>query len=495
MTSTDNDTSRLGRRGFLARGGAAAAAGGLMMAGPFSGFASASTHTPGTQGVGRPSKRNGGYGPLIETPDQVTGQYLLALPEGFRYWTFNWTGDPMHDGTPLPGAHDGMASFPVPGQPNKVILVRNHEISEGLPFAGPELTYDPGAGGGTTNAMLNLATGKLLWTGASITGTRRNCAGGPTPWGSWLTCEETTVSFDDTWVDPEGRDVPYQKNHGYVFDVPATVPATTAVVPLTDMGRFSHEAAAVDPATGYVYETEDAGESGFYQFRPTNPYLPGKPGDLTAGGELFMLKIRGADAYDTRPGQDAGNYPFDVEWVKIDEPDPDLGADADSTAAQGINKGAAIFARLEGCWYGDGVIYFVSTSGGVAGDGQVFAYDIAAEKLHLIYESPGAYSADNPDNICVTPWGTLVLCEDGGGSQHLVGLTLEGEAFQFARNSVIIDGSRNDYQKAIIANGGDFTTREWAGANFYGDYLFVNIQTPGITFVITGPWAKGMLVP
>ncbi|MDQ3609831.1 MAG: PhoX family protein, partial [Actinomycetota bacterium] len=286
---------------------------------------------------------NGGYGEL--QPDPV-----LALPAGFSYVRFGETGDIMSDGIATPSKHDGMAAFPGPG--SQVRLVRNHEENAGPPFAQP--AYDQAAGGGTTNLVYDTARRELVHDNASLSGTVRNWAGGPTPWGSWLTCEENTSTRDEP--------------HGYLFEVPADAEGVVEPVALKEMGRFVHEACAVDPATGIVYETEDRGMSGFYRF------LPDAPGDLAAGGRLQMLAVKDRPAYDTRNDQRVGK-PLPVTWVDIDDPDPaNAYEDPRAVHKQGVAKGGATFARLEGCWYGDGSIFFNATSGGDAGLGQVWEY-------------------------------------------------------------------------------------------------------------------------
>jgi secreted PhoX family phosphatase len=409
-----------------------------------------------------------GYGPLAPVRDHATGLPLLMLPEGFEYVTFGWRGDLMADGGPTPGSHDGMAAFAA--RRGRVLLVRNHEVGPGAAFA-PALAYDPFGGGGTTTLEFDGRTGQLVESRPSIAGTVRNCAGGPTPWGSWLTCEET--------LDQPAAGNPLTRAHGYVFEVPL-LGAPTAE-PLRAMGRFSHEAVAVDPDTGFLYETEDAGNtSGFYRFRPA------QRGRLAAGGILEMLAVEGQPSYDTRTGQDP-DAPLDVVWVTIDTPDPVLPA-GPSVFAQGAAKGAAAFARLEGAWYGRGRIYFASTSGGNAGQGQIWEYEPSSETLRLIFESPAAEVLNAPDNICVSPRGGLVLCEDGSGAEFLHGMTVDGEIFRFAQNTVVLAGQRNGIS-------GDFRGSELAGATFSpdGKWLFFNVQSPGITFAVTGPWRNGAL--
>lgn len=253
------------------------------------------------------------------------------------------------------------------------------------------------------------------------------------------------------------------QRHGYVFEVPAD--GTASGEPLVGLGRFSHEAAAVDPATGIVYLTEDATPSGLYRF------VPAVPGDLAAGGQLQMLAI-GATSVQTY--SDTGPHSYgEVTWVDIDIPDPAPGTPG--TVFEGIAKGGATFERGEGIWYGNDRIYFVSTSGGPA-RGQVFELNPVTDELRLIFHSPSLDVLDSPDNICVSPRGGIVLCEDGSGQEYVHGLTPDGSIFRFAEN--LINGS------------------EWAGATFEpknGSWLFVNLQSPGITFAITGPWRQGVL--
>jgi secreted PhoX family phosphatase len=402
-----------------------------------------------------------GYGPLFPVEDRTTGLPLLLLPRGFRYVSFGWTGDPLDSGLPTPGVHDGMAAFAA-GR-GRVRLVRNHEVGAGAPFSAA--FYNSAAGGGTTTLEFDTQKGDVVSMRDSLSGTVRNCAGGPTPWGTWLTCEETTTFLGGM-------------PHGYIFEVP--VDGLGDPLPLRDMGRFSHEAIAVDPATGYVYETEDAGNSsGLYRF------IPATPGQLSDGGLLSMLKVKNINQANLGAPY-AHGATFDVEWVPIANPDAPGAIPGNFVWAQGRALGAATFARLEGCWYGnDAKIYVVSTSGGI-GQGQVWEYDPASETIRLLFQSPAAAVLNAPDNITVSPRGGLVLCEDGNGEEFMHGLTVDGDIFPFAKNNVVLNGEKNGFV-------GNFTGSEWAGACYSPDgrWLFANLQSPGVTFAITGPWMSG----
>jgi len=412
-----------------------------------------------------------GYGPLRPVEDATTGLPLLELPEGFRYLTFGWTGDALDDGRRTPPLHDGMAAFA--GANGTVVLVRNHEVAAAPAFG--EHPYDPRAGGGTTTLVFDPAAEKVVSMRASLTGTFRNCAGGPTPWGSWLTCEETVVG--------PGADNPTTKQHGYVFEVPHD--GVSSAVPLVAMGCFVHEAVAVDTRTGVVYETQDQAQSGLYRF------VPNTPGRLANGGRLQMLAIDGRPRFDTSRGQRAGAQ-YGVHWVDIPDPDrPHVDTrakDARGVLQQGLAAGGAIFSRLEGAWFGGGRLYITATDGGEARMGQVWELDPEAERLRLVLESPGRHVLNMPDNLCLSPRGGLAICEDGTANPCLHGLMRDGRIFRFARNAAILAGERNGI-------AGDFRARELAGATYSPDgrWLFVNLQIPGITFAITGPWAEGGL--
>lgn len=456
----------INRRAFLTN--SAAVAGGVAIASPFKALLADGRNFGARSDRGRRSC-SPDYGPLSAVKDHTTGLPLLLLPEGFEYLTFGWTGDLMSDGSITPSNHDGMATFQ--GRKGVIRLVRNHELDgPGTPFFN--IAYDARARGGTTTLEFDTRKGELVGSWPSLSGTVRNCAGGLTPWGSWLTCEETTSG---PGAPPDGLTQP----HGYIFEVPAS--GVAIPTPFKAMGRFSHEAVAVDPDTGIVYETEDSNPSGLYRF------LPNQRGHLASGGTLQMLAIERQPGYNTRVGQ-VQEQALDVVWVTIDNPDPL--ASQPSPYAQGALLGGATFSRLEGAWWSQGKAYFVSTDGGNAAQGQIWEYEPCSETLTLIFESPAAEVLNAPDNICASPRGGFILCEDGSGADFLHGLTVDGNIFRFAQNNVDLRAPNSSHGIT-----GDFRGSEFAGATYSpdGKWLFVNVQSPGITFAITGPWRNGAL--
>jgi secreted PhoX family phosphatase len=398
--------------------------------------------------VTRNQARARGFGELIPDPDGI-----LDLPEGFTYRILEQSGDDMDDGYRVPGAPDGMACFSGPN--NTLILMRNHE--EGIDGEGPyqagqspaDEAYDPEAMGGVTRLVIDATTYERISSNLVLVGTIRNCAGGPSPWG-WLSCEENT-------------DINGIHRHGYTFVCPTDAESVQPPQRVDGYGRYNHEAVAVDPSNYYAYLTEDRGDSCLYRFVPTDMAEP-------FVGQLQALKVVGQDEFATTTMSEG--EVVDVEWVDIDEPDPD----DDVVRDEAQSKGAAIFVRGEGIWFFEGQVYICSTSGGEVGGGQIFRLiDGDTPTLELVVQSTDIAVLQSPDNITVAPWGEVFIAEDGDGDNFIRWVTAEGEICTFARNAA--------------------SDSEFAGVCFSpdGEALFVNLQGDGLTLVVTGPFPTRMM--
>jgi secreted PhoX family phosphatase len=419
----------------------------------------------GSKGVLSQTSTSAGYGELVPDPGG-----LIDLPQGFQYRVISKEGTPLSSGGKVPGDHDGMAAFPGP-RSNTTVLVRNHEqrVGDPNPLVGTN-PYDSAAPGGTTGILVNLENRKEIRDFVTSSGTLNNCAGGATPWGTWLTCEEDRTT-----------------NHGFVFEVNPYDPENElSRTPIREMGFFSHEAVDIDPRTGIAYLTEDdfrgdivdanaeivaddtpPGTRVSFLYRYIPKSRKQRPGALQEGGKLQVMTLEEMPNYNVdlaNPGQR-----FGVVWKNVDWEEPHEDAE---------DLGAARFNRLEGAYFAGGAFWFDDTIGGEARLGQIFRYLPSSNTLELFYEGTEKGKMESPDNIVVTPWGDLWFAEDdaindGDIINRVMGITPDGQVYPFANNRL------ND--------------SEFAGPTFSpdGSTFFVNFQgDPGITFAIWGPFQQ-----
>ena len=475
----------IGRRAFVRAGviGAALGSAAVMQSDPAAGVAAMS--------------RRLSTAPVARASGLVKAGPELGLPPGFSYHTFGNFGSAMSDGFITPPIHDGMAAFDMGN--GRLRIIRNHELGEGndiqpgTVIGNPKTAYDRKAPGGTVTLEVDAVTGALLKDWVSLNGTDTNCAGIKTPWGTWLTCEETTI----------GVDAGYKKPHGYIFEVDPKNNRAVRTRPFKGLGRFLHEAGAVDPETGVIYMTEDEGPDGFYRF------VPDRPGGMRRG-QLQMLRVKKKDRYNTITGQTV-NAVLKCDWVDIKDPDPaNAEDDASAVYKQGRAKGGAKFLGGEGCTMRGDTVVFGSSEGGEVGRGQIWAYTPRTKigrngetgDLVLLFESKNLNELDGPDNMCTSPNGAIVIAEDGNlTSNYVRALLPNGTMINVAQNLVAvqqhyIEASGKLYDPTVPDDGasaGDGVGfSEFAGPCFSpdGKWLFVNIQVPGITCAITGDWAS-----
>ena len=416
------------------------------------------------------------YNNLIKDLDGI-----IDLPKNFTYKIISKFNDKMSDKLRVPNNADGMGCFK--WDKDRVVLVRNHEIGH-FPIAqnmfGKKNPYGrylkkyiknnkikfydfedqtTECFGGTTTILYNTKTSKVEDQYLSLSGTLVNCSGGQTPWNTWISCEETVKKSN-------GK---INKDHGFNFEVnPFQSSDLNSPIPLKEMGRFRHEAVAFDPDNGFVYQTEDREDGLFYRF------IPNEKGNLKKGGKLQGLslkKFRGPDCSNWKSNNFKVGDKHEVRWLNLEN----VYLHDDDLRIRGKAQGCATFTRGEGVWFGDDFVYFTCTNGGKNKHGQIWRYkhnnfDSSSGFLELFYESNDKNLLNMPDNITISPWGDLIVSEDGKGHDRLIGIKPDGETYLLAENR--------------------FNKSEFAGAVFspFGNELFVNIYKPTMTIAISGDW-------
>lgn len=383
----------LRRRDFIGTG--LAAAGALTLGRGFWSQALAAPARPGP----------GPYGAL-RAPD-ANG---LMLPPGFTSREVARTNRPV-PGTLYPWHvyPDGGATFPL--DDGGWVYVSN---SESL-----------AANGAGASSIRFRADGTIVSAHRILSGTNVNCAGGPTPWGTWLSCEE--YDFGHVWeCDPLGR---------------------TAAAIRPAMGAFNHEAACADPVGRRLYMTEDEPDGGFYRFTPAR--WP----DLSDG----LLEVATGGAGATRLG-----------WARV--PDPSGLSGATRSQVPAMRR----FASGEGIWCDTGVVYFTTK-----GDNVVWAYDTRTQGLDKVYDraaTPNRGPLSGVDNVTVNPAGELYVCEDGG-DMEIVLITPDRVVAPFCR--LTGEGAVSS-EMAGVAFSPDGRRMYFSSQRGHGF---------GVTYEVTGPFS------
>ena len=421
-----------------------------------SGIFSAYAFSGSLQTMLHASKASVNISRLSKDPNSV-----LDIHSSLSYNIISSKGSLMSDGNRVPGNPDGMAAFSVDS--NHTVIVRNHELGRSSgklmgPFKDAKKKalslgkkhYDSTAFGGTTNILINNNTNEVVKEYLSLSGTMTNCAGGPTPWNTWLTCEENISKNKKESI-----------SHGYVFEVDPKKNYLQVPVPLKNMGRFSHEAVAFD-RYGCAYLTEDRSSGLLYKFIPSSQ-------NSLSEGDLYALKIKYQDSRNWKKNDILMGEEFSVEWVKLDDPDPD----DDTLRKTGYEEGATIFARGEGITSDQNSVYFTCTSGGKYRRGQIWKLTPISKskaKLELWFEMSNKDMINMPDNLTVAPWGDLIVCEDNPDIDRLWGIKPNGSVYLIAENR--------------------YTGAELAGVCFNqkNNTMYINIQQNGQTMAIKGDW-------
>ncbi len=394
-----------------------------------------------------------GYGPLVPDP-----KGLLALPAGFSYRVITRSGETtLESGESTPSNHDGTPTFE--GPRGTTLLVNNHELSgPRSKWAHPVplvegLVYDRAASGGCTVVEVSRHGDHVSeWVG--IAGTATNCAGGRTPWGTWLTCEET---------DDKAGENGMTKDHGYVFEVdPHDRPrrhraeaegahAQRGPKPIKALGRYAHEAVVVDPRRGHFYLTEDADEPNglFYRWVPPRGLTPRRRALRHLADDAGVLQAPqcydsgGRFVDDLSRARKVGTV-YGVYWIDV----PDRDAQRVPVRKQfqgppghaGAQAGGHVVGGRRGVYRG------LLRPRREPGRSRRPALVLRPAPPHAHPEGaarrgPGPGQRRRlrrPGQHHRLPVRGLIIAEDGDGVQHLFGATDRGETYPIARNELNI---------------------------------------------------------
>lgn len=381
-------------------------------------FGAALAFTPGTyrRMLATPATPGSGpYGPL--QPADAAG---VRVPEGFTARVIARAGEPVgSSGYRWHTYPDGAACFPLEGGGWRYVC--NSEVADG---------------GGGVGGIEFAADGSIVGAHSILTGTSRNCAGGPTPWGTWLSCEENGDAGQVHECEPDGSDA-------------RVLPA---------LGSFNHEAVAVDPDGEAIYLTEDVGDGRLYRFLPT-----GYP-DLAAGGQLQAARLD-HDGFVTWLDVAPGSAPTPVRYQQPD---------------------ATVFHRAEGMWFDQvapgepGFVYFTAKGSDDGASDLVWVLDIAVNRVTRIYDSsdfpPGEAVLTGVDNVTVASSGDVLVAEDGGNLEL-----------------VLIAADSREVAPLVRLEGSEHDGSEITGPCFSPDgrRLYFSSQRgagDGITYEVTGPF-------